>query len=532
MITRYFDLMLFKNGTAPCINVSQSDESETWVFTLYGQGGVKYTPSSGSIVGMKADGHLIAEAGTVDGQGRVVITETREMTASAGKAVCELQIDNLTHGTANFYLLVEPSPADGADPSESDLSLFQEAIDAVSTIETLLDGQDPNQVIEDAVDAWLDDHPEATTTVQDGAITAPKLNEDVLDLLIAENANGNPVVISDGAKNVPVKSLVAEIVPIQSGSGDPAPDNVRPITGHTQVDVLRTGRNIIPSDTYQTNSNTLSLGTSTGTGNTQLKAGTNYTFSCSINKSASLYYIGVGDGSGTRIDGLVSGTNNITFTVPKDNTYRLYIYVSGGFTSSNINWFMLELGSTASPFEPYQGITKTTSLGTTVYGGTLDLTTGVLTTLYEKKKITSFSGGYGATTNGYAVYISDSAQTHNPTKIDPEFMVSNVFHYDSQTRPNVPVLSYGCNEGNDWNYTFVLPSTVTSLNEANAWLTSLGFDVEYVYKLATPTTTQLTAEELTTLLGNNVISASSGSVAVVYRADTKMYIDNAIASVI
>ena len=244
MITRYFDLMLFKNGTAPCINVSQSDESETWVFTLYGQGGVKYTPSSGSIVGMKADGHLIAEAGTVDGQGRVVITETREMTASAGKAVCELQIDNLTHGTANFYLLVEPSPADGADPSESDLSLFQEAIDAVSTIETLLDGEDPNQVIESAVDDWLDAHPEATTTVQDGAITIPTLNDSVLDLLIAESASGNPVVISDGAKNVPVKSLVAEIVPIQSGSGDPAPDNVRPITGHPEVNVVRTGKNL------------------------------------------------------------------------------------------------------------------------------------------------------------------------------------------------------------------------------------------------------------------------------------------------
>lgn len=35
------------------------------------------------------------------------------------------------------------------------------------------------EVIQNAVEDWLDDHPEATTTVEDGAITKAKLNADL-----------------------------------------------------------------------------------------------------------------------------------------------------------------------------------------------------------------------------------------------------------------------------------------------------------------------------------------------------------------
>lgn len=41
-------------------------------------------------------------------------------------------------------------------------------------------GTIPEDEIEQAVSDWLDAHPEATTTVQDGSITAAKLNADLL----------------------------------------------------------------------------------------------------------------------------------------------------------------------------------------------------------------------------------------------------------------------------------------------------------------------------------------------------------------
>lgn len=50
---------------------------------------------------------------------------------------------------------------------------------AVGLIKALAPGVDPG-IIEQAVMDWLDDHPEATTTVQDGSITEAKLAQDVL----------------------------------------------------------------------------------------------------------------------------------------------------------------------------------------------------------------------------------------------------------------------------------------------------------------------------------------------------------------
>ena len=49
----------------------------------------------------------------------------------------------------------------------------------VALIKALAPGVDPS-VIEQAVTDWLDDHPEATTTVEDGSITEEKLAQDVL----------------------------------------------------------------------------------------------------------------------------------------------------------------------------------------------------------------------------------------------------------------------------------------------------------------------------------------------------------------
>lgn len=130
MITRTFKLCLNAGtGSAPYINVNQYDRGEVWQFELYQEDGTRYTPSTGAIIGLKSDGHAIANDGTVDSEGRVIITETEQMTAAAGRSVFELLIDSDTHGTANFIVKVERRPTDDAEFSDSDLSLIQQAID-------------------------------------------------------------------------------------------------------------------------------------------------------------------------------------------------------------------------------------------------------------------------------------------------------------------------------------------------------------------------------------------------------------------
>ena len=53
-----------------------------------------------------------------------------------------------------------------------------------------------------------------------------------------------PVVSFSTFRSAPLLALTAAIAPIQSGTGDPSPDNVRPITGRTGTTVTHTGKNI------------------------------------------------------------------------------------------------------------------------------------------------------------------------------------------------------------------------------------------------------------------------------------------------
>ena len=135
MITREFKLYLNAGvGVAPVINANQFDQDEEWIFTLLQSDGTVYTPSTGAIIGLKQDGTTILNAGTVNSAGQVVITETEQITAVPGSNLFEILIDGNTHGTANFVVFVERRPGDIDNPSETDISLFQEAITAAGNV--------------------------------------------------------------------------------------------------------------------------------------------------------------------------------------------------------------------------------------------------------------------------------------------------------------------------------------------------------------------------------------------------------------
>jgi hypothetical protein len=183
MITRNFNLNLNAGHSIPLvINANQYDQGESWVFTLFNSDGTQYTPETGAIVGIKSDGLGIINSGSVV-DSKVVITETQQMTASPGKAVFELMIDNGTHGTADFIVLVEEKPGNNADLSDSDLSLIQEALDAVNPLptggtvgqvltktangSTWSDAGTPTQEqVAEAVSDWADEH----ITVETGVV--------------------------------------------------------------------------------------------------------------------------------------------------------------------------------------------------------------------------------------------------------------------------------------------------------------------------------------------------------------------------
>lgn len=71
--------------------------------------------------------------------------------------------------------------------------------------------------------------------------------------VVFSTASGSIASFSDGADDMPLKSCVVNIEPIQEGSGDPSPDNVRPISGRTELTVFHSGVETIDPTTISVN---------------------------------------------------------------------------------------------------------------------------------------------------------------------------------------------------------------------------------------------------------------------------------------
>lgn len=186
-------------------------------------------------------------------------------------------------------------------------------------------------------------------------------------------------------RSAPLKELVANIEPVQSGSGDPSPDNVRPITGHTGLNVWVTGKNLIDKSTGKIkNSRLIIFGVNNfddtvPNGSIKLEAG-NYVLSLSGDNSTIAENISVYDQANVRIK-VVYNNKICSFTVASTGNYRVYISISSAnFVSWDNYDIQLEKGSTATAYEAYSGSSVSVSFDSdgTVYGGTLDVVSGEL----------------------------------------------------------------------------------------------------------------------------------------------------------
>ena len=195
-----------------------------------------------------------------------------------------------------------------------------------------------------------------------------------------------------------------EITPMQEGTGDPSPENVRPIVGRDSVSVIRCGKNLLDISNMQTitrNGVTFQLenggihvsGTATGNVDSPifkifLSSGT---YIDNMKKANFSWLLGTSfvvqrsDGSNYYY------TANQPFTIKEDEKpLYWYFMVRNGATLDEIVYPQIELGSTTTAYEPYQGNTYTVWLGQTVYGGTLDVRTGTLTVTHGE--IAAYNG--------------------------------------------------------------------------------------------------------------------------------------------
>lgn len=333
----------------------------------------------------------------------------------------------------------------------------------------------------------------------------PWSSRQIVDTLAPEFEASGAVVTCTPVAGYPLH-VVSQITPVQAGEGDPSPDNVRPIRGWDAANLWVGGTNLVniadaellspignkfypqPRPEFQAGKvvcgydfgnywsnvkfETLLLGDGEFTYyfpnnfvgvSFLIKLLPRKTYTLSFNKIAQIYlgavqYDAVGDV--IKVKGPYTG-ERVTFTVLDNASLVGLTFVLNGQENRGtitVSGIQLSVGSSALPYTPYSPASRTITLpfGQTVYGGTLDWTTGVLTVTHAQ--IASYAGEPlpGA-------WISDR-----------------------------DVYSQGA-----------IPTT----------------GAQVVYELAQPQTIQLTPTEILALSGTNTIYADTGDTTVSGRAD-------------
>ena len=196
----------------------------------------------------------------------------------------------------------------------------------------------------------------------------------------------------------PVK-VMCEFSSVQEGTGDPSPDNVRPISGWTGCEITHTGKNLLDSSSLVSGKYIDNNGheqTNSSFGYTRpysaILPNTTYILSGSWTHQHDYYcavYFYDTNKEWIKRNVFDSGLTTYTFTTPKNAGYiRVQYYKS-------LANAQVETGSTVTSFEPFQGYTvipiaftdPTTGDPLTVYGGTVTLNEDGSVDLVSKSKL-------------------------------------------------------------------------------------------------------------------------------------------------
>ena len=308
---------------------------------------------------------------------------------------------------------------------------------------------------------------------------------------------------SDGTAN-PMPSLEISIVPVQSGSGDPSPSNVRPISGWSGANVTRCGVNVWDEE-WKVGTIDIRSG-STVPANDRIRS-KNF-IPCAPN-TAYFYVVSVGNMTICFYDknenylSYYNFSSEHNFTTP-DGCYKMKFFTGSAYGTTYNNDISINYPSTDTSYHAYNGSTLSIPFHDnsdnpiTVYGGRLNVTTGELTATHVVQEVESIDNMITSGTLACVVYITNTKSYNNAPIISDRFVKGGL---------NVGEC-YIVGNGN--NLVFVLDQSIDTVEEANEWCSTN--KPHFVYPLATPQTYQLTPAQVTTLLGQNNIFADCGQV--------------------
>lgn len=381
---------------------------------------------------------------------------------------------------------------------------------------------------------------------------APWSSKHIIDMLCPPlEESGNPVVCYPVA-GYPL-GVKAKWEPVQEGSGEPSPENIRPIKGRDSVKVERCGENLLPfgeriEDIYQQQimssdalitlskacaKQKLTLTFSLETQNIVFNDNVEdewrkrIGFEChgTLADGTEVYalqcWIDDRDGELTKNG---KKTKTVTVIMPALVSGNIVFYaqniISGSFVAYD---FGIYAGTTApTTYTPYIGQTNTLTMPETVYGGEVDAVTGEGKRTWQVKSLDGTEGW--AIRDTYIGVYNLLSPTDSGKAICTHFDVRRSYSADCL---------FISDEG-----TVYLARALSDKYTVDTWCAYLaaqnaaGTPVQIVYKLAEPVPFAATgAQPLPALAGVNTVLTDADSATVTGRADPIKRIEDLEAAV-
>ena len=476
------------------------------------------------------------------------------------QAICYVYVETEEYGYTEFEIRLPIIPRG----KPSDFVLTSEQEESYNALLASLNSS--MEEVRDLVAELRESEEAFVRTDMDQAFTEEQQGIGRANLLSASavlcDASGAFLSLSDAAAQ-PDHGLVSTIVALQSGTGIPSPDNVRNISGWDTVSINRTARNLVShldlkKTAYGYNGYTVTEDAIDLTEPSQydyayipvhLKGGITYTLyvTCEVYGRAedatgsTKMLIKYQNSSPNIVDKSATAngkyTQLVVCTPTNDIDDRILLYLNYGSpvpACVRAQVMLLEgkyTEDTIPAFEPCVQQKLIATMPETIYGGTLDWTTGVLTV-----------------THGAITYDGTEEWTFAPANaicslkpMPSRFKIGNqeanhiCSHYRSRE------YATGASQKDKSCYTLntttlmIKDTSLTSLEEWKGYLAeqaAAGTPMTIVWQLKPSyyKTIQLTPQQLTLLRGENHIWSDAGDTTFTYVADTKLYIDNAIAT--
>lgn len=321
-----------------------------------------------------------------------------------------------------------------------------------------------------------------------------------------------------------IKDIKTDFIASQA-SGTPTPSSPIPIVGVDKVNVVNCGKNLFNKATITRDK---AFAWTTGAFFNEegsyasdfipVKAGQTYIFSNEPVSQCLAYdkdknYILVYK-TGEWVTPQAAGTFRGSITIPDGVSFirftRRASNMGGATIDEDANSMQMERGSTATEYEPYNGITVLINLGGTYYGGYIDVVTGKITLTFVIVDLGSLNWlRYTQTTNIPVFYATLTSMAI--AKANGKCEIFTVKAWENlQQRTDFTL----CPHPSIHNI-YIADSRFTTAEDFKTAVTGY----KYVYELETPIVVYASnTAELQAILGVNNVYSDAGDVEVTYKA--------------